>query len=190
MRKYSKISGLITLIILWVMIIYGGLKIYTFVKNTENNADVFSASANQRFAVVKYNKKIQNDAKNASKNLLGNGIKFKASEFCGDNGRIVCYTRNVYIELDTNSMQPIYMFYECNISNPQKSIDECEKNIIQFVFRNIPRSAKAKDAVVCCDSFNEKTASYRVNFSNGTVLVVIRRDTGSVIFYDANELFY
>ncbi len=189
MRKCLKILAEMTGVVLVALVFLGMYVIYSFVENTENNANAFSAPAGQRLAGVKHNEKMQNQAKDAAGNILGKGIKFKSSEFSGEEGRIVCYTRNVYMEFDTNSIQPVFIVYECECRESKKTSEECEMIIERFVFRNMPRKSKAKDAVIHCDNINNKIASYHIDFANGTAFVALRRDTGSIIFYDASELF-
>lgn len=189
MQKCFKISAEIMGVILVFLILLGIGIIYSFVENIENNTNAFSASAEQRFTGVRHNEMMQNKAKRAAENILGKGIRFKSSEFCGEAGRIVCYTRNVYMEFDTNSIQPVFIVYECECNESKKTSEECETIVERFVFRNMPRKSKAKDAEIYCDGINEKFASYHIKFANGTAFVALRRDTGSVIFYDASELF-
>ena len=189
MRKYFKIVSGVVLFLQMIALFYGINTIYSYAENIENSTNVFLASTNQKLTGVKYNEKVQNSAKKAAENILGNGIKFKASEFCGEEDKIVCYTKNVYMELNINSMQPQFIVYECSIGNASKSNVECETAVERFVFRNMPRKAKAKNAEIHCDSFNDKTAEYHLNFANGTVWAAVRRDTGTVIYYDASELF-
>lgn len=189
MKKYFKISSFIISVILIVAVVYETTALYSFVKNIENNADVFSTSRDQNLAGVKYSEKTQNMAKNAAENIFGKGLKFRSSEFSGEEGRIVCYTRNVYMELDSNSMQPVFMVYECKYEDAKKSLYECTKITKKFVLRNKPRSSGIMDDVIYCDYFDKNIAQYHVVFSKGVVFVTLRRDTGSVIFYDASELF-
>ncbi|MBR6650562.1 MAG: hypothetical protein IKL36_04040 [Clostridia bacterium] len=189
MKKRLKFISYTSAFVLILAMLMGTGKIYSFAKIIENNANVFLTKENQRLAGVKHNEKTQNRAKKASEQILGNGIKFKSSEYSGKENRIVCYTRNVYIELDTYSMQPVFIVYECERGKGVKSRYECEKTLVEFVFRNMPVKAKAKDAEVCCDHIDDHIVQYHIDFAKGTVYIALRRDTGSVIFYDAGELF-
>lgn len=188
MKKCFKKASVILLSALVFAQGLGIYKIYAFAKNMENNASVFSANSDQAFEGVKHNEKTQNTAKRSAQSILDNRVKFKTSEFSGEENKIVCYTKNVYLELDTNSMQPVFYFYECKYGKPKISREECERIAKTFVFRNMPRKARATDADIYCDSFDD-VAEFRVAFSEGIAFVAIRRDNGRIIYYDASELF-
>ncbi len=189
--KNFNIKSLAALILTVLVLIgvYGVGEIYAIAKTIEFNANVFSAKTYRELGGIECNEKMQNKAKKAVKTILDSGINTKVSEFCGKDDTIVCYTKNIYIELSTNSMQPVYMIYECTPDSPKISADNCQKTVTQFVFRNMPRKLKAKDAKVSCDNIENNIARYSVSFVNGSVKVAIRMDTGSVVYYDASENF-
>jgi len=188
MRKCARKASVVILSVLIFAQIYGVYRIYSFAENIENNANVFSANCDQAHTGVKYNEKTRNEAERSAQNILGRGIKFRSSEFSGEENIIVCYTKNVYLELDTNSMHPMFFFYECQCGKAKLTIEECEKLVLTFVFRNMPRKAKAKDAHVYCGRFDD-IAEFRIDFADGAVFAAIRRDTGSIVYYDASKFF-
>ncbi len=188
-RNRIKNRAATVLVFLMLCSIYGAGKIYAIAENIAFNADVFSADTDQDYGGVKYNERKQNDAKKAVKSILDSGVNTRVSRFSGEEGVIVCYTRNVYIELDAFSMHPTYLIYECKAENPKYTLDDCQRIALRFAFRNMPRRMKANDSTVQSEGVENNVALYQINFSNGRLNVAVRMDTGSVVFYDVSEDF-
>ncbi len=183
----TKNIGAIILTVLFFAMLYGAFGIYTIAENIEYNADVFLAYPNKDPEVIKFNEKIQNEAKKAARSILDSGINIKVSDFCGKEDIIVCYTRNVYMELDTFSMRPVYMIYECDAKRAKYSVDNCRDIAITFTFRNMPKTLKATEARIGNEYVQSNMANYSIEFGGNVVNVAVRMDTGSVVFYEVSE---
>ncbi len=190
MRGYKRLVELLITAVLIFSAVRGIMRIYSFVETIENNTNVFYASEENGVVGVKYNEKVQNNAQNAAKKILDSGIKTKISEISAVRDIIICYTKNVYMELDTNSMCPVLMFYECAEKEIKLSEEECRSAAMSFVFKNVPRRVKTANAEIRKIESGGSVASYEIYFADKTVRVSVRRDTGSIVFYDGSELFF
>lgn len=187
--KFLRIKNLaaIALTALLLAMVRGAFEIYSIAEIIEFNADAFLAHTNNDPSVIKINEKVQNEAKKAARSILGSDINIKVSDFCGKEDIIVCYTRNVYMELDTFSMRPVYMIYECEAKNAKYSVNNCRDIAITFVFRNMPKTLKATEARIGNEYVQSNMANYSIEFGGNVVNVAVRMDTGSVVFYEVGE---
>ncbi len=174
---------------LCIFAICGVLVIYSFVKNIEYNKNVFYADAEGITMGVKYNERQQNAAKKAANDILDNNVKLRTSEISAIGDKIICYTKNVYIELDTSSMCPILLFYECPIGHPKLTNNKCKLIAMRFVLRNIPRTTKVNGAEIENVGSEGNAFSYKITFGDKVVFISVRADTGSIVYYDATMLF-
>lgn len=174
---------------LCIFAICGVLVIYSFVKNIEYNANVFYADAEDITVVVKYNERQQNEAKKAANDILGNNVKLRTSEISAIGDKIICYTKNVYIELDTSSMCPILLFYECPIGYPKLNDSQCKLIAMRFALQNIPRTTKVNGSKIENFGTEGNAFSYKIAFGDEVVFISVRADTGSIVYYDATMLF-
>ena len=169
--------------------ICGIIVIYSFVENIEYNTNVFYAVEENDMAGVENNEKTQNIAKNKVKLILDSDVKTKISVISPNSDKIICYTRNIYMELDADSMCPVLYIYECKKGRSRYTEEECRLISMKFALRNIPRVVKVNGSRIECTGKEEDVFSYKIFFGEDTVLVSVRGDTGSIVFYDASQLF-
>ena len=185
----KKTIYVISVILLFAAAICGVKIIYSDAKNAEDNANVLYATAENRITGVKINEKVQNVAKNKVEELLGAGVKSNVSEISSKGDRIICYMKNVYMELDTLCMRPVLLFYECPKGEPVISEEQCRQRAVSFALRNAPRKTKINGFTVEKIDSERRIFAYKISLGDKKVVVGVRGDTGSIIYYNASELF-
>ena len=185
----KKTIYVIFVILLFAAAICGVKTIYSDAKNVKDNTNALYAVAENYITGVKINEKMQNVAKNKAEELLGAGIKSNVSKISSKGDRIVCYMKNVYMELDTLSMRPIVLFYECPKGEPIRSEEQCRQKAISFALKNAPRKTKINGFAVEKIDSERRIFAYKISFGDKNVVVGVRGDTGSIIYYNASELF-
>ncbi len=167
----------------------GVKEIYTIAKNATNNANVFYADVDNSYTGAKYNEKQQNDAIKAAKCVLGSGIKMRASNFSSRSRVIVCYTENLYMELEGESLCPVVLLYECRPSFSEYSREDLSRRALCFVLRNVPRRVRVTEPQVKFVEEQEHILSFLVKLGDNETAISLRADTGSVVYYNGSSLF-
>ncbi|MBQ7836819.1 MAG: hypothetical protein IJ389_06145 [Clostridia bacterium] len=185
----KRFTCVVVLIGLSVMGIVGACEIYSIVKNISRNANAFYAVEEVDYAGVKYNEKQLNDAKSAAKRILDSSIKMQIADVSSNGNVMVCYTKNIYMELDSNSLCPVFMFYECEAGKKKYKDEQLMAIATTFALRNLPRGVKGQGSYFEKISDEKGIVSYRAVFGDKRSVVSLRADTGSVVFYDGHELF-
>ena len=117
--------------------------------------------------------------------FLVKGIKYNCIEL---NETVVFQNFNQFLEYNTTVGVCVYYVYRCDIKNERLSIDECESRAKKEVY-NVFASFKKfiikdigliedNDTVCTFEVFTSFTGDCRMEIS-------LRKDTGSVIFFDA-----
>ena len=181
--------GIAVIALLLTASLWGIKEIYAIAEYIENSTNVFYGDAEIDYANVKYNEKQKNKAENAARSVLDSGIKLKVSDVSSDGRTMVCYSRNIYMELDSVSLRPVFVFYECDAKEKRYSDVELESIARAFSLRNLPRSVKGHNSVMEKIGEEGGIVSYRSLFGDKESYISLRSDTGSVVFYDAYGLF-
>ncbi len=187
--KVNNKNGIAVIIVMVVFALCGVITIYSIAENISNDAIAFYALDENDLISIKYNEKEQNEAKKSVESILDSGVKVKISRFCGNNNVIVCYAKNVYIELDRDSMHPVFVFYECQKYKEKYTEDKCRKIAEHFVLKNVPRGVSTGGAELTVIDDSGCVLTYEMKLEQKTVVIAVRKDTGHIVFYDARALF-
>lgn len=178
-----------TVAVLLSAAVWGTMQIYAIAKNIENNATAYFTNAENSYASAEFNEKTQNEAKNAAKTILGSNIKLKTANASFNGKIIVCYAKNIYMELDKESLRPVLYFYACEARSGKYSEEECRRIAVQFILKNAPANIHVNNAEIKQTSVAHNTVSYMVDIGGRNAEVSVRTDTGSIVYYNGQAFF-
>lgn len=117
--------------------------------------------------------------------FLVKGIKYKCIK---SNETIVFESSNQFFEYDVTISALVYYSYRCSIREPRLGLEECEsiaKKAVYDVFSQFKKFI-ITDIILCSD--DEKVCSFLVSTTltkDKMIEISLRKDTGSVVLYDA-----
>lgn len=117
--------------------------------------------------------------------FLCRGIKYK----CREEGEYLCYyNTNQRMLYNVLTEICVYYSYNCTVGECKKSIEECEKIAtrgLYSAFSNVGTPRIFRRELVSSDE-KQCTFSFEISKRQGeSITVCIRRDTGSVVLFDA-----
>ncbi len=152
-------------------------------------AEIEKIAASEYNALAKNDEKTESEAKNAVNYILGTSIKFTPAPFTSSSDIICLETANMYVELLKKDMTVIFLSYECEKGERKLSPEESRDRALRFIRRNLSvdtHKNPPKVDLICecrgCDC-------YIIGFDGFDIWIKIRTDTGSVVYFDACEMY-
>ena len=186
MRKY------IAIVLLYILVVSGFVgiaEIYTIAENISLETSANKAIVENNISAVKINEKLQNRIQKATNSILCSDVKTKISSISSNCDSAVSYCKNIYLEIDINSLSPVFLYYDCDPKKINKSIEDCGDTARRFVLRNLPPEKTIDQADTVCVGEKDCVAFFTVSVNGDIVFVNVRMDTGSVIYYEASSVF-
>ena len=158
-----------------------------FYNNTVAEIEKIAACEYNTFA--ENDEKTENEAKNAVNYILGTGIKFTPAVFTSSPDIICLETSNMYVELLKPDMTVIFLSYECDKAERKLSHAESRDRALRFIRRNLSIDTHKNPPVVDFVCECRGCDCYIIRFDSFDIWIKIRTDTGSVVYFDACELY-
>ncbi len=190
------ISVLAVLIVIAIMTAaFGVEKLVAFERNAEMKEESLSitlpkgnnADAEMEFLYLDKRRKAVKSRENGEIPFLVKGIKYKCIE---SNEAIVFVNSNQKLEYNIPLEVCVSYVYDCPAGAPRLDIYECEvlaREAVYSVFSGFKNFIITKSELT---DNSDKTCTFAVMTTltdDGVIEISLRKDTGSVVFYDARE---
>lgn len=187
--RVKNLVGYLLLILLLIVLAFESCSIYAIAERVALSANVIFANADNCKIAFKHPENERNAAIKAAKSILCSGIKLKATEINCSCDQIVCYSRNVILVLDTNSMLPVYLIYDSVPRSMIKNESECEEFARIYMLKNLPRGYSSAKLKFRMKGVSDNVCAFEAEVNGKRADISVRMDTGSIVYYSAKELF-